>query len=345
MTVTAALIDELRARALSDLADRPGYLDALDAWEREHLGRQGPLSQCRARLGSVPADRRPALGRLLAQAGAELSGAVALRRQSVSCDRAGADPVPRPVDPGQHVPAAACCRPHPISALADEIAHFLDRLGFSRYESVQLEDVAHSFDLLGVPAGHPTRNPRQTYYTRDGAVLRSHTTASVVRLLRDRPGCEVLRALTGGPCHRNTAAGPRFVTQFHQMEAVAVGPRVRVSDLKGITTGLVDAVLGLDVRPRLRTRMLPYVCPGIAVDVDCAPCDSAGCDLCVGTGRLEIISGGMLSREVLRAALVAPGSRAICVAVSLERVLAVRHRVDDIRHFLRNDLRFLAQTY
>jgi phenylalanyl-tRNA synthetase alpha chain len=345
MTVTEALIDELRARALSDLADQPARGGALDAWEREHLGRQGELSHCRAQLGSAPADRRPALGRCLAQACADLSDALALRRQSLVCDRANLEPVPRPIDPGQHVPAAASYRPHPISALTDEIAHFFGRLGFSRHESGQLEDEVHSFDLLGVPAGHPTRSPHSTFYTRDGAILRGHTTASVMRLLRERPGCEVLRALIGGPCHRNTIPGPRFVTQFHQMEAVAVGPRVRISDLKGIAMSLVEDVLGPDVRPRLRNRMLPYVSFGLAVDVDCTPCGSAGCGLCLGAGRLEIISGGMLSREALAAALVAPESRAMCVAVSLERVLAIRHRVMDIRHFLHNDLRVLAQTY
>jgi phenylalanyl-tRNA synthetase alpha chain len=260
-------------------------------------------------------------------------------------DGPGPVPGPRPVDPGQHVSAFAGCRPHPITALTEEIAHFFGRLGFSRRESSQLDDVVHSFDLLGVPVDHPTRSPQHTRFAGDGTVLRSHTTSSVIRLLRSRPGCESLRALTGGPCHRNTTPGPRFVTQFHQLEAVAVGPQVRVSDLKGIALSLVGEVLGPDAQPRLRHRTLPYVCPGLAVDVDCTACDGTGCGLCLGTGRLEIMSGGMLSGPALQAALVAREARAICVAVSLERVLAIRHRVDDIRHFLRNDLRVLAQAY
>lgn len=343
--VTQALVDEFRARALSDLAGLPGRQDALDAWEREHLGRQAPLSRCRAGLGSVPAETRPVLGRYVSRARDDLAGALAARRGSLASGDAGPNPVPRPVDPSQHVPAGPCCRPHPVSALADEIAGYLGMLGFSRHPSSQLEDVAHSFDLLGVPQGHPTRDLQHTYYTRSGAVLRGHTTASVIRLLRERPDCTALRAVVDGPCHRNTVPGPRFVTQFHQMEAVAVGPRVRVSDATGIAMGLIGEILGPDARPRLRTRMLPYICPGVAVDVDCTPCGTAGCGLCAGVGRLEVISGGMLAASVLRAAGVAQDLRAVSVAVSLERVLAIRHRVPDIRHFLRNDLRFSGQEY
>ena len=234
---------------------------------------------------------------------------------------------------------------HPVSALAADIARFFGNLGFSQVHSPEIEDTFHNFDLLGVPADHPTRSPRHTFFLENEGLLRSHATASVLRVLRRHPAQSVARVLVGGPCHRNTTPGPRFVTQFHQLEAAAVGPAVRLSDVKGMALALVDETLGPAAHPRLRYRSLPYVSPGLAVDVNCIPCDGSGCKFCGYRGYVEVMSGGVLTQEVRKAALIPPESRAISLAISLERILALRYGVADIRPFLSADLRLLSQTY
>ncbi|QMU67380.1 hypothetical protein [Streptacidiphilus sp. P02-A3a] len=339
------LVQELRDHALRELSESPAAEEALDAWERRYLGRQGQLARCRPRVGQAPPEHRPELGRRLAEATAELDRALRQRRAEAHGSGPADERPAQVIDPGQAPAQPLPYQPHPISRLTEEVAHYFARMGFTRRESDQIEDVAHSFDLLGVPADHPTRSPQLSYFTEDGTVLRGHTTASVLRLLGERTADGTSRFQVTGPCHRRTTPGPRFVTQFHQSEAVAVGPRVRLSDLKGLALGLCAEVLGDDVHARLRYRTLPYVSPGLAVDVACTPCGAAGCDLCLGSGHLEVLSGGMLSQAVLRAAGAAPGVRALSLAVSLERVLAIRHRVGDIRHFLDNDLGVLTQTY
>ncbi|MEZ0066903.1 phenylalanyl-tRNA synthetase alpha chain [Streptacidiphilus sp. MAP12-20] len=341
--LTEELLACLRDRALAELVASPPDRPLLDAWERRHLGPRAPLRRCRAALGSVSVGQRPGLGRLLAAVTAELASVLERHRDRLQVEQ-GQRP-PAPVDFGA-LPDADGPRgsgEHPVPALAEQIARYFLRQGFTRHDSRQLEDVAHSFDLLGVPADHPTRSPQHSYFTTGGAVLRGHTTASVLRILREQGADGPRRILVSGPCHRHTVPNARFVTQFHQSEALALGPTVRLGDVKGLALGLLGEVLGEAVRPRLRFRQLPYVSPGLAVDVECLPCASAGCELCQGSGRLEVVSGGLLTRTVLDAAGVPPALHALSLAISLERVLAIRHRLGDIRYFLGNDPRILGR--
>ncbi|MBM2620380.1 hypothetical protein JIG36_33200 [Actinoplanes sp. LDG1-06] len=327
--------------ALGALRDCPG--PELTGWHRDHLGRRSALAALRSRVGALPAEDRAAAGRAVRQAADDLATALADRREQTAAgdpapaDRVRLDPthIPDTPPPGGR---------HPVSLILDEAAAHFAALGFVFRDAPQIEDEAHCFDLLGVPADHPTRSPAHTFYAEGAAVLRSHTTASVLRVLRTEPAGPASRFVVAGPCHRNNVPNARFVHQFHQLEAVAAGPSVRMSDIKGLATGFVDAVLGDGFDPRLRFRRFPYVSPGLAVDVECAPCGAEGCGLCQGSGRLEIMSGGLLAAGVLRAAGWPEDLPVAALAISLERLLAVRHGLGDIRHFLRNDLRLLAQA-
>ena len=339
---TLDAVDAARRTALSALHDCPA--PDLPGWQRDHLGKRSVLSALRSRVGALPAQDRAAVGRAVQRAADELAAALAGRREPAA---AGS-----PATTGDHPRIDATYIPdtvapsgrHPVSLILDEaVAHFA-ALGFGLRDAPQLEDEEHSFDLLGVPPDHPTRSPAHTFYAEESVVLRSHTTASVLRVLRTEPASRPLRFVVAGPCHRNTVPTARFVHQFHQLEAVAAGPSVRMSDVKGMAAGFIDAVLGDGFDPRLRFRRFPYVSPGLAVDVECAPCGTQGCGLCQGSGRLEIMSGGLLVPEMLRAAGCRSDLPVAALAISLERVLSVRHGLGDIRHFLRNDLRLLAQA-
>lgn len=338
-------LDDVRVmtrEALAELQACPAASEDLTRWESRHLSRRSALARSRSALRGLSAPQRAALGRELGRATDELARALVARRaQADPADPA--EPPHHPLDP-THLPESPTPGGrHPVGLLLDETLRHFAESGFSLRDSPQLEDRAHSFDLLGVAPDHPTRSPLHTFYAEGDVVLRGHTTASVLRILAAHHDDLPLRFVVAGPCHRNTVPGPRFVTQFHQLEAVAVGPGVRMSDLKGMVTDFVEEILGPDCDPRLRFRSFPYVSPGLAVDVACRPCRAAGCGLCRGSGRLEIMGGGLLAPAVLRAARCPDGVRGVALAVSLERVLAVRHALGDIRHFLSNDPRLLDQ--
>ncbi|WP_329563881.1 tRNA ligase subunit PheS family protein [Kitasatospora sp. NBC_01266] len=332
-------VQALRDAALGALRRLTPTPDELARWERDHLGRRAPLARCRARLGELPRERRAELGKALADALRELTSAAAEPARSAAEARFEHERIDPTVPPVDQDPGGL----HPITLLTRECLRHFGELGFAHLDSPWVETVAHSFDILGVPADHPTRGLDRSFYLSADTLLRSHTTASQAGVLeRERPAGP-MRFVVTGPCFRNGVPTPRTHTQFHQFEVVALGPQIRLSDLKGLTLGFVEDVMGPGFAPRFRFRSFPYASPGVAVDVDCRPCGTAGCELCRGSGRLEIMGGGMLVPEILRIGCDPARTRGLALAISLERVLALRHGLRDIRHFLQNDLRVLTQ--
>lgn len=234
----------------------------------------------------------------------------------------------------QHDPSGD---PHPVVDLIDQTRDLLASHGFGWRVTPEIDDVWHSFDLLEIPVDHPTRTSAHTMLLPGGRLLRSHTTSSVMRALLAARGQGAVRVAVGGACHRRTIPSPRFVTRFHQVEAAAVGTDAGLGDLIALAHAVGDELLGRSSEPRLRLRSLPYVSPGIAVDLPCTACGGAGCGLCAGRGYLEIMSGGIFRASIRDRIGIGPDNLAWSLAVSMERILALRDGRADIRPYVTAD--------
>jgi phenylalanyl-tRNA synthetase alpha chain len=130
--------------------------------------------------------------------------------------------------------------------------------------------------------------------------------------------------------------------QFHQIEGLLVGENVRMSDLKGILLQFARLIFGGDQAVRLRGSYFPFTEPSVEVDVRCALCGGTGCRVCKYSGWLELLGAGLVHPVVLANGGYDPSVyRGIAFGIGLPRLAMLRHGVDDIRHFHRNDLRFL----
>ena len=78
--------------------------------------------------------------------------------------------------------------------------------------------------------------------------------------------------------------------------------------------------------------------------MDCITCGGKGCSLCKRTGWLEIMGAGMVHPTVLRNGGYDPAIYSgFAFGMGVERIVMLRHNIDDIRQFWGNDLRFLRQ--
>jgi phenylalanyl-tRNA synthetase alpha chain len=239
---------------------------------------------------------------------------------------------------------------HPVTAFLEETIAVFASMGFSVFDSPQVELDDVNFTLLNMAPHHPARDMQDTFYVRSlhGAgdeelVLRTHTSPGQIRAMRAVAPAP-LRVVVPGRCYRNEDVTPRSEMQFHQVEGLMLGPDVRLADLKGLLLAYARHVYGPDQEVRMRASYFPFTEPSVEVDIRCTICGGNGCRVCKHTGWLEMLGGGLVHPVVLHNGGYDPDEvQGIAWGMGIERPLLLRHQISDIRQFFRNDLRFLGQ--
>ena len=145
-------------------------------------------------------------------------------------------------------------------------------------------------------------------------------------------------------CYRYEQITARSEIQFYQVEGLAVGRNITMADLKGTLTDFAHALFGPKVRTRFRSDHFPFTEPSAEMDMECFVCDGKGCRVCKQSGWLEILglrhgAPGRAAERRLRPARVL----GFAFGMGPQRITMLMHRIEDIRYFFANDLRFLEQ--
>ena len=182
-----------------------------------------------------------------------------------------------------------------------------------------------------------------TFWVNDQVVLRTHTSPGQIRCMRENHP-HPIRVILPGKCYRYEQVTPRSEHQFYQVEGLAVGRNIRLTDLLGTMHGFASRMYGGDREIRIRGSYFPFTEPSVEVDMDCIICAGKGCRLCKYTGWLEIAGAGMVHPVVLRNGGYDPDEwSGFAFGMGVERPAMLKHGIEDIRHFYANDLRFLHQ--
>ena len=73
---------------------------------------------------------------------------------------------------------------HPINQMKDYILGFLSKMGFEIIGGPEIETEDFNFDMLNIPATHPSREMHDTFYVCGKKnVLRTHTSPVQVRCM------------------------------------------------------------------------------------------------------------------------------------------------------------------
>jgi phenylalanyl-tRNA synthetase alpha chain len=210
-----------------------------------------------------------------------------------------------------------------------------------------VEDDDTNFTLLNIPPHHPARDMQDTFYTtRPNIIMRTHTSPGQIHAMRElgAAGTQPIRVILPGMCYRYEQITARSEVQFYQVEGLAVGRSIRMSDLKGTIREFARRMFGTNAAVRFRASYFPFTEPSMEVDVECFLCNGDGCTVCKYTGWLEIAGSGMVHPTVLRNGGYDPTEwSGFAFGMGPERVTMLKHGIEDIRYFWGNDLRFLEQ--
>jgi phenylalanyl-tRNA synthetase alpha chain len=241
---------------------------------------------------------------------------------------------------------------HPLTIVRDQLEDICTRMGFAVVEGPEVEDEWHCFDALNMPAEHPARDMQDTLYLAtpmpgDSAddkrtLLRTHTSSMQIRYMQTHQ--PPIRIIVPGRVYRRDDLDLTHSPAFGQFEGLAVGEGLSLADLKGTLLAFAQQMFSPTTRVRFRPSFFPYTEPSAEIDLSCWQCDGAGCALCKKTGWIEIGGCGMVHPAVFEAVGYDPERyTGFAWGVGIERIAILRYRVEDIRLFYENDLRFLEQ--
>lgn len=337
--------------ALNAVQDEAG----LGEWHVAHLGRSAPIMQVFDKLGQLAREERPIIGKranevkqTLEAAEAERSGVLrqAALLQALQSEKLDVTLPGRPVQHG---------RLHPSTQTLRKVFRIFAEMGFQIYRSRDVETDEYNFQLLNFPPHHPAREMQDSFYLagnfpeNNALLLRTHTSPGQVRSMREYAAENPqnpppVRIVLPGMCYRYEQITARSEIQFNQVEGLAVGEGITFCDLKGTLSDFARRMYGAHVQIRFRAGHFPFTEPSAEMDIECFVCGGIGCPVCKRTGWLEILGCGMVHPIVLQNGGYDPRRYSgYAFGMGTERITMLAHRIDDIRNFWANDMRFLEQ--
>ena len=235
---------------------------------------------------------------------------------------------------------------HPVSIVRQEIVDIFRKFGYDVAEGPEIEDDYHVFEALNFPPNHPARDMQDTFFISAGhpnpLLLRTHTSSVQVRAMESMN--LPIRVICPGRVFRNEAISARAHCIFHQVEGLYIDEGVTFADLKQAILLFAREMFGPETEIRMRPSYFPFTEPSAEVDVSCNICHGKGCNICKGTGWLEILGCGMVDPNVLEASGIdSKKYSGFAFGMGLERIAMLKWRVNDLRHYFENDMRFLKE--
>lgn len=219
---------------------------------------------------------------------------------------------------------------HPITQTLRKIISLFEKYGFDVFEGPEIETEWYNFDALNVASDHPSRDVQDTFWLTDGRLLRTQTSNAQIRYAETRK--PPIKVVSPGVCYRNEATDSGHETTFYQIEGLYIDQKVNMGHLFSILEELYREILGEDTKVRFRPHHFPFTEPSIEFELKF-------------NGKwFEMGGAGMVHPTVLKNMKIDPEKYSgFAFGPGIERLIMIRHGINDIRLFRSGDLRFLKQ--
>jgi phenylalanyl-tRNA synthetase alpha chain len=331
----------LKEKALKEIA-QASSLDEMARVRNTYLAKKSELSSLMGLMKDIPGPEKASFGKLINDSknaileafdkkNAEMEEAALNKKlESESID------LTLPGRSAQNAPL------NPYFVIVDEMTSIFSSMGFEVVEGRDVETDHFNFELLNVPKDHPARDMQDTFYIDESLLLRTQTSAAQAHTMIAKGGQSPIKMICPGKCYRRDDDDMTHSHEFGQIEGLVVDKGISMADLKGTLELFVKKMFGEKREIRLRSSYFPFTEPSVEVDVSCAKCGGKGCDMCKGTGWIEILGAGEVNPKVLSMCGYDPAVwSGFAFGVGIDRLAILRYGIDDIRRLYTNDIRFL----
>ena len=307
------------------------------------LGRKGELTGILRALSSLPAEEKTEIGKLSNEIKNELDSLIEKKTAQLDEEAINKSLENDWIDVTlSALQKSETGKIHPIYQTQYEIEDIFTSMGFVILDGPEAETDHYNFEALNIPKHHPARDMQDTFWTEDGNLLRTHTSAIQVRCMEKMkppfkvigPG-RVFRYETTDASHENT---------FYQVEGMLLDKNISVANLIFVMRELLSEIFKKEIKVRLRPGYFPFVEPGFELDINCLICSGKGCSVCKQSGWVELLPCGLVHPNVLQMGGIDPDEwSGFAFGLGLNRLIMMKYGINDIRHFQNGDIRFLKQ--
>jgi len=358
-------LEQLREDALREIESESDE-KSLDAVRVRYLGRNGSISAWGEKMKTLGGAERPVIGKLLNEVRNAVTAAFDARseefRAQKESESLGRIDISLPGATGAsgysgYSEYSGFSTPltgysgfvplergslHPLTQMLERSIEIFRRMGFALADGPDIEDEWHCFDALNTPPEHPARNEQDTFFLRDGRLLRTHTSTVQIRAMQAAP--PPIRVIAPGAAYRRDELDATHSPQFHQIEGLYVDENVSVADLKGALEFFMRELFGPDTAVQFRPHFFPFTEPSLEVYVKSKALKG-------GEQWIEVAGSGVVHPAVFEQVNEARGDKAYdpekwsgyAFGLGMDRLAMILFDIPDIRLFAQNDLRFLRQ--
>ena len=315
---------------------------SLNNVKSKYLGKKSVFSDVMSNMASLSAEEKKSVGMVSNEVRSAINDALDKRLETIKNEELNRRLENDKIDITLPSSKRRSGSLHPLTLIREEIEDLFVSMGYDVVDGPEVETDKYCFEMLNLPASHPARDAQDSFYITDEMLLRTHTSPVQIRSMLKNVEKKPFKLICPGKTYRRDDDDATHSHQFSQVEGLVVGENISLSDLKGTLELFAKKMFGESREIRFRSSFFPFTEPSYEVDVSCFKCDKKGCNICKGTGWIEILGCGMVHPNVLEnCGFDHTKYQGFAFGVGIERVASLKYGVTNIRDYFTNDYRFL----
>ena len=307
-------------------------IDEFNDLEKEYLGKNSLISEERKKLSSMSEISRKKYGKVLQELSTQISERLNQERSSFQSKFFKEKELNDNKDITINWYKDLGSREHVLTSVMNEVVDIFSAIGYTVATGPEAETSWHNFDALNTPDWHPARYESDTLYLDENLEQLLRTQTSTVQVRHMQNNKPPVYIVAPGRVYRSDQLDATHSPVFHQIEGLAVDENLTFSDLKGTLEYFVQEFFGKEIKTKFIPHFFPFTEPSAEVLVSWKDGE-----------WLEILGCGMVDPNVFQHVGYDKNSQGFAFGVGVERLAMIRYKIDHIKNFYENDLRFLRQ--
>ncbi|MGL4344207.1 MAG: phenylalanine--tRNA ligase subunit alpha [Cellulosilyticaceae bacterium] len=334
-------LQQIQTAAISAITEA-SELKVLEDLRVAYLGKKGELTAVLRGMKDLSSEERPVVGQMANEVREALEEALTSKKAALETEAVNKKLQEEVIDitmPGKKVKVGHI---HPLHKTLDTLQNIFLGMGYEIVDGREVETSYYNFDALNLGEEHPARDEQDTFYFSGDLVLRTATSPVQVHTMESEE--LPIRMIAPGRVYRSDEVDATHSPVFHQIEGLVIDQNITFGDLKGVLAMFAKELFGDKVQVKFRPHYFPFTEPSAEMDVSCVMCGGKGCNVCKGSGWIEVLGCGMVHPKVLEMAGIDPNKyQGFAFGMGLERLTMLKYDINDLRLFYENDARFLSQ--